>query len=378
MEKPRRIRTCNGTFIGDKIFLTLKGYGAVFAYDVRVNKLFLLQKLWKKPEKINDVLKHANVEIVDLVEYNSKLYLFPLFEEFVYVMDPAGKNLQKLIVQGGADVEKKYRRVGQPVRVEDKVYLFPVFNSRNPLIFDLKMEKFRKVEGWWEQLEKEILIDHTDEFYVIYAFDKFWGIKNGMPYIFEFNKELRLLHRYSVEGISPYAISADENGLWLFLHNNGNVVYWDIASKQSCLYKSEFESIADMQYVQIVSVGGRQYLLPYERGCIAVIDKDKKSIYDLKMPDDVCRISGDAEPLFSKCLLHEQKLYFMPLTANCLLILDLEKQSWEKRELMINEELLFRLMQLECKCGCMEEYDFTLRDFLGFVQVQEKYSRDPA
>lgn len=370
-EEGTTIRAYDGMFVGDRLFLTWKGYGAVFAYDVSRSKLFLCRKLRKKSEKIDDVLKHVNVENIELIEYNNKIYLFPLFEKFVQAMDVAGEELRKFTVQSDEKSGKKFSRIGRPVRVEDKVYLFPAFNSRKLMFFDLKAEKLQELSGWWEQLEKEISIDQTDEFSVIYAFDRFWGIKDGASYIFEFDKELRLLHKYSLEGISPYAISADESGLWILLHNSGNAVYWDIASKQSCLYKNEFESIADMQYVQIVSVGGKHYLLPYRRDCIAVIDTDRKSIYDLKMPDGAGRISGDADPLFSKCLLHDQKLYFVPLAANCLLILDLEKQRLEKRELVVDEELLFQLMNLECKSSAMEEPVYCLSDYIKFVQRQD-------
>lgn len=356
MNNYRVIGSFDGTFWKDKLLLTGLGYGALFEYDFQEKNLSLKYKL---PEEC---------EIVDSVWYGETLYLFPFFEFYVYALHLETEEIKTIEPQGTMECKGSEKtRINRPIVVGDKVYIFPVYSNRELMILDLNSENLTVVEGWWELIKQHVAVEPNDEFMTIYAFDKFWVMKDRAALILSFGTNFELVGKCDFGDYAFYGINADKDGLWIILHDSGDLVHWDITSNETTLCKGNLSDNSDFQYSQIVSANGSSYALPYNNEQIVVADKGNKSIYALEMPQGVHRVKGNVRPLFNKYIVHKQKLYLIPLASNCLLVLDLVTQKMERHELVLNETLTNKLINANRQDKSLSEKQYSLQEFIRFV-----------
>ena len=357
MNNHKVIGSFDGTFSKDKLLLTDLEYGALFEYDFQKEILSLKCKL---PEKI---------EVVDSFLYGEVLYLFPFFEQYVYAFNLGTKEMRKINPQVALELKGNEKtRINRPIIIGNKIYIFPVYVNRELMILDLDNENLTIVEGWWKSIKQCVAVGEDDEFMVIYAFNKFWVMKDRVAILLAFDKNFKLVSIRDFGNYAFYGINADEDGLWIILHDSGDLLHWDIESNELVLCRRHLLNNNDFQYIQVVSWNGVNYALPYYNKQIAVIDKEKRNIYDLDMPEGVHRVEGNMRPFFNKYVFHNQKLYLVPLASNYLLVLDLINQKMKKYELVVNENLMDQLMSVDIQNGILNENQYLLKDFIRFVE----------
>lgn len=355
MNEHKVIGSFDGVLHDGKLLLTGLGYGALFEYDFKKEKVALKCKL---PE---------NLEIVDLYIHESKLYIFPFFAQYILTYDIGSEKFERVTIKDAKDNEcSEKTRINRPIIVGDKVYLFPIHITRDLMVFDLKTASLSVVDGWWSVLEQHMSLSNEDEVMVIYAFDKFWVAKDGASVIYEFDQSLSFKVKHKFEAFSINGLSADEEGLWIILHNTGNLVYWDRKTTQCVWYKEERLNNRDSQYIQVVNINGYGYVLPNQNEQIARIDKVNRRIHPLGILG-INRVKGNSRPLFNKFIISENKLYLIPLAADHLLSIDLLNNNIEKFKMIVDEQLTNKLIAAEIQSDILKEKQHSLEGFVKYV-----------
>lgn len=363
--KKRTLFSFDGIFWNNKLLFTGLGQGALFSYDFCLKKISLFCIL---PDRI---------EIVDTILWGNTLYLIPFFKECVYSLDLFTKEITVIYVGGMMMIrEEEDTRVNPPVVMDDKVYIFPVHRKRNLMILDMAHKQLIEDALWWEKLQSEFDISENDEMKVTYDGTWLWVIKNRFSEILRISVSDRKSAKFKLNPQDLiYDIFADNDGLWIFLHNSWKMLYMDKNSNCIHIYMTELEEKKDNIYGKIIRYEEMCYVVSCNSLFIGRIDFLSNKIIPLRMPDGINRIEGNSRPLFNKIIIYDERAYLVPLAANYLICLSLKTGDMDAHELLVDKKLIKKIID-KTRVKVFWEQNIPFEDFLEFVKKERENLTD--
>ena len=348
----------DGSLIDNSIFFSALDVGFVFSCNLHNGYVQPFARL------------SNNIEIIDSCVYGNEIYLFAYLENSVYSINLETKEKRKISAEGSALVTGEEMRISMPIRILNRLYLFPFFRSRDFMIFDLDKGNLETHPDTLNHIYFHLDISGNEEVKVTKLDDCFVFFSTSNHFLVYTDMEFNILRTIKIGNEALiYDVKSDKDSAWVFLKNHLDVfrVYGD--GKVS-VYKNS-NALFRGTYGDIIFTERGNILLPCDDPNIYIVDDFSKEIRIINNDFKLKKVKGNNRPMFNKHIYTDNGCYCIPLASDKMLFID-RKGNIRDMKMYIDRWNMNSIMKALLEDGIVfneKKSLFTLDDFLCFATV---------
>lgn len=340
----------------------------IWAYDEIINGLYTINKATQEVKNVLNVFqifKYGKFAIKDILTWKNYIILVPYeLNNYWVIYDKVTGEVQYKRI-----IEFNYKTIGTHI-IGDQVVVEP-FTSRDPIII-IDLKSFicvHIIEGW----DESSFYEAGDTLFYSWGGtavdrDVYFALDN-LKVIVKVGQNQ--VHKYFAD--IPYnihSIDSCERNIWI-LPKQGNYIYAaDLNGKvvDSIRLTVDGQLICTSVFARIVATEKYIFMLPFFENRIYVYNREKRNTVIIYACKNSLKNSFPVQwnaVAYWEYYIDENKIYFMPLT-NQLLIIDMERFEWEEKELFLPQKI---------SNNCLK-YWFTACQMLERNTVGDEFDRD--